>query len=212
MNVTLWTNPEMQTLSTSQLKAAALLADGMSKADVAMSLDVHVRTITRWGDSQEFQREVNDRRALREAGERISEAKQVSPSSFNLPETIADLREAKKATRLQVRAAGSTILEKCLERLQDIPAEAVPIKDLPQFFRVGRELLEWADEQESQELEISTLIERLLGPESLTAQKVKLETENSIDRSFQAIADSGDFSEREKLKIFEIIAGTHVSD
>ena len=196
MDVTLWTNPEMQTLSTSQLKAAALLADGMSKAAVAMSLDVHPRTITRWGDSQEFQREVSDRRALREAGERLDEARQVRPSGFNLAEAIADLREAKKATRLRVRAAGFSLLEKCCERLTDLPSEAISPALLPQYFKVGRDLLEWADQAEAEELELSELTEQLLGSDSLVSQKVQIETSENIDRSFQAIAESGEFSER----------------
>lgn len=182
------------------------------KLDVAMSLNVHPRTITRWLDVAEFQREVRDCRALREAGERISKARQVGSSGFNLAAAIAGLREAKRAMRLQVRECGSSILEKCLERLQDIPAEAFPIKDLPQFFKVGRELLEWADEQESEELQISELIEQILGPDSLVVQKIKLETAESLERGFQAISDSTEFTQAQKETIFKTIAGKNGND
>jgi hypothetical protein len=202
----------MPALSASQIEVAQSLASGMSIIKAANVAGVDRRTIQRWQKQEAFNREVSDRRALREAGERISEAKQVSPSGFNLTGAIADLREAKKATRLRVRAAGSSLLEKCCERLTDLPSEAISPALLPQYFKVGRDLLEWADQAEAEELELSELTEQLLGSDSLVSQKVQIETSENIDRSFQAIAESGEFSEREKLKIFEIIAGTHVSD
>jgi hypothetical protein len=74
---------------------------------------------------------------------------------------------------------------------------------------VGRELLEWADEQESQELEISELVEQLIGPESLTAQKVQVETTANIERVFAAIAGCQNFTQAQKETIFQLIAGTH---
>jgi transposase len=199
----------MQTLSESQLKAAALLGDGMSKADVACQIEVHVRTVSRWLEVQEFQKEVSDRKALAAAGERLNAARQVSQTGFDLAAALSALREMKLQSRLMVREAGGTLIEKALERVRDIPAESLPIKDLPQFFRVGSELVRWADEQASEELQIGELIEQLIGPESLTAQKVQIETTENIERVFAAIADSPDFTQAQKETIFQLIAGNH---
>jgi hypothetical protein len=81
-----------------------------------------------------------------------------------------------------------------------------------QFFKVGRELLEWADEQESEELQISELIEQILGPDSLVVQKIKLETAESLERGFQAISDSTEFTQAQKETIFKTIAGKNGND
>jgi hypothetical protein len=199
----------MQTLSESQLKAAALLGDGMSKTDVALSMGCHVRTITRYLDVAEFVKEVEARRALAAAGERLNEARQISPTGFDLPAVLASLRASKRDTRLQVRECGSSILSKCCERLSDLPIEALTPQLLPQYFKVGKELLEWADEQEAQELEISELVEQMLGPDSLVGQKVQVETSANLERIYQTITDSPEFSASQKETIFKTIAGTH---
>jgi hypothetical protein len=207
MDVQPFDTPEMLTLTESQLKAAALLGAGMSKADVARDMGYHVRTVTRWLEVSEFQKEVSDRKALAAAGERLHEARPVSPTGFDLAAALSALREMKLQSRLMVREAGGTLIEKALARVRDIPAESLPIKDLPQFFRVGSELVRWADEQASEELQIGELIEQLIGPESLTAQKVQVATTENLDRVFQSIADCQDFTQAQKETIFQLIAG-----
>jgi hypothetical protein len=55
--------------------------------------------------------------------------------------------------------------------------------------------------------------ERLLGPESLTAQKVELETSENLERIYQAIANSPEFTPSQKESIFKTIVGkNHVPD
>jgi transcriptional regulator with XRE-family HTH domain len=199
-------------LTGDQIAAAQALAQNLSMSEAARVAGVTKRTVQRWANGlEEFASEVADRRALHQAGERLQQAKQVSPSGFDLAAEIAGLREAKRATRLQVRECGSSILEKCCERLADLPSEAIAPQLLPQYFKVGRELLEWADEQESQELEISELVEQLLGPDSLTAQRVEVETSENLERIYQALADSPEFSTSQKESIFKTIAGKHVT-
>lgn len=205
------TNPAMPALSALQVEVAQSLAADMPVVHAAARHGVDRRTVQRWAKHNDaFAQEVADRRALAAAADRIDEAKRITPTGFNLTAALADLREAKKATRLTVRNAGNSILEKCVERLADIPAEAVPIKDLPQFFRVGKELLEWSDAQESEELELDQLLEHLISPESLATQRVTLETEANISQIFQAIYDSPEFSGEEKQRIFQTIGGQHV--
>jgi hypothetical protein len=203
----------MPALSALQIEVAQSLAIGMPVIQAANVAGVDRKTVQRWMKHGSFSQEVADRKALAAAGARLEEAKQISPSGFNLPAAIADLREAKRATRLQVRECGSSILERCCERLADLPIEAISPQLLPQYFKVGKELLEWADESEAQELEISELVEQLIGPESLTAQKVQLQTTENLERVFAAIADSPDFTQAQKETIFQLIAGkNHVPD
>ena len=200
-------------LTGDQIAAAQALAQNLSMSEAARQAGVTKRTVQRWNGLEEFASEVATRRALAAAGARLDEAKQVSPSGFNLPASLASLREAKRATRLQVRECGSSILEKCCERLADLPIEAISPQLLPTFFRVGAELVQWADSAEAEELEISELVEQMLGPDSLVGQKVEVATAENLDRVFAAIADSPDFTHQQKERIFQLIAGkNHVPD
>jgi hypothetical protein len=204
----------MPSLSASQIAAAQSLASGMSLIRSSKVAGVDRRTVQRWQKQEAFTREVRDRRALNQAGERLDEARQVSPSGFNLAAAISDLREAKKATRLRVREAGSSILQKCCERLQDLPIEAISPQLLPTFFRVGHELVQWADEREAEELELSELTECLLrGSDSLVGKKAQLKVTKSINQIYQEIADSPEFPDDVKQKIFETLSRPYyVSD
>jgi hypothetical protein len=207
------TPPTMPALSALQIEVAQSLALGMPVIQAADVAGVDRRTIQRWMKHDSFNQEVADRRALAAAGARLEAAKQVSQTGFDLPAALASLREAKRDTRLQVRECGSSILSKCCERLADLPIEAISPQLLPQYFKVGKELLEWADESEAQELEISELVEQLIGPDSLTAQKVQVATVENIERVFAAIADAPDFTHQQKERIFHLIAGkNHVPD
>jgi hypothetical protein len=134
----------MPALNALQIEVAQSLAIGMPVIQAAKVAGVDRRTVQRWMKHDSFNQEVADRRALHQAGTRLDEARQVSPSGFDLPASLASLREAKRATRLQVRECGSSILQKCCERLADLPIEAISPQLLPTFFRVGQELLEWA--------------------------------------------------------------------
>lgn len=206
------TPPTMPALSALQIEVAQSLAIGMPVIQAANVAGVDRKTVQRWMKHGSFNQEVADRKALAAAGTRLEAAKQVSQTGFDLPAALASLRESKKATRLQVRECGSSILEKCCERLADLPIEAISPQLLPTFFRVGAELLQWADQAESEELELSELTEQLIGPESLTAQRVEVETSANLERIYQALADSPEFSEIEKLKIFSTLSGSHKND
>jgi transcriptional regulator with XRE-family HTH domain len=200
-------------LTGDQIAAAQALAQNLSMSEAARRAGVTKRTVQRWANGlEEFASEVATRRALHQAGERLQQAKQVSQTGFNLPAAIADLREAKRLTRVTVREAGASILERCCERLQDLPIEAISPQLLPTLFRVGAELVQWSDQSESEELELSELTEQLLGPDSLTAQKVQVETTANIERVFAAIADCQDFTQAQKERIFQLIAGKNGND
>jgi hypothetical protein len=197
----------MPSLSASQIAAAQSLASGMSLIRSAKVAGVDRRTVQRWQKQEAFTREVRDRRALAAAGAALDEAKQLSPTGFDLAAAIADLRVMKEQTRSQVRSAGKSLLQKCSERLQDLPIEAITPTLLPQFFRVAQEFLQWADEEQARELALSELTERLLGPESVTAQKVHHETKKNITAAYDEIAYSPLFTDEQKRQIFELMTG-----
>lgn len=198
----------MPTLSPLQREVAALLADGMSVSAAASDKGVNERTVYRWQKLEDFQREVNDRRSSRKASEQVHHAKaRAARGGFDLDEAIASLRKAKASDLDTARSLSDKLLTRVTDRIEELSADEISVRDLPTLIRSICDLRKWATESESENLEIDQLIEIKLGPDSLVAQKVEIESDAAVERIFQAIALSQDIPVEHKQTIYQLLGG-----
>jgi len=157
--------PKPFTLNENHRLAIALLAGGATKKATAVELNISRPTLNAWCKRSEFASELEaeiERRKERAAdGYRAAtdDAQDATVAAFR-----NDLEEYKKQLILSQKARigrGLKLLKKAGQRFDDLPAEAIPIKDLVGLIIAGDRLVQSGFDQWSEVLAIDELIESL---------------------------------------------------
>ena len=161
------TIPETPSLTGKQIKAVDFFVIGMSKNDIADALNVNLRTVYRWEGSDGFQEELKKRQKTAQVEERIRDAiaatKQTSPDQLQV--SLQALAREKEQTRAAIAHLGKKFLSKAINRLKDLPDEAVTPQLVPQYADIAVKLIRYAHEEWAEELALQEMIEQLVNGE-----------------------------------------------
>jgi len=129
-----------------QSRAIALLADGVSKNDVAVSIGCSRKTITRWSKDEGFAAalaaEVERRRQRTEAKLQEAADRQIDEDVASLRDELAEYHKALVNVQKQRLTRGRMMMEKALRRLQDLPDEALTAADAVRMAQAADSFLE----------------------------------------------------------------------
>jgi transposase len=129
-----------------QSRAIALLADGVSKKDVAMSIGCSNKTISRWCQNEDFaaalNAEIERRRQRTEAKLQEAADEQIDKDVANLKEELAAYHQALVNVQKQRLVRGREMMEKAMRRLKDLPEEALTAADAVRLFQAGDTAIE----------------------------------------------------------------------
>lgn len=153
-------------LTKAQQSAIAFLADGMTQGDTAQRLGVTRKTVNQWCNripefAAELQAEIERRQArIQEQYQRaVDEVQDETIAQFKL-----DLQEYQNALRQAHRARisrGLKLLHKVGKRFDDLPEEAISIRDIAGLVMASDRLLERGFEGWAESLSLVELLQKL---------------------------------------------------
>jgi len=156
---------EIVALTDSQLKAIALLADGMSQGAAAKSMGCNRATINRWAQKEDFAAalaaEIERRRQRTEAKLQEAANEQIDKEVDSLRAAMAEYHEAIVRVQKQRLTRGKLIMDKAFARLQDLPSEAIGVKDIAPLIMAADRLFEKGLENWGDALAVDDLMQRL---------------------------------------------------
>jgi transposase len=148
-----------------QSRAIALLADGVSKKDVAMSIGCSNKTISRWCQNEDFaaalNAEIERRRQRTEAKLQEVADEQIDRDVDSLKEELAAYHQAMVNVQKQRLVRGREMMEKAMRRLRDLPDEALTAADAVRLAQAGDSLLEKGMGNWGEALAIDDILQRL---------------------------------------------------
>jgi transposase len=151
--------PELQT------RAIALLADGMSKQDVAKSIGCSSKTIQRWTKDTSFstalQDEIRRRRLRTESKLQEVADEQIDKDIASLKEELAAYHQAIIKVQKQRLVRGREMMEKAIRRLKDLPEEALSASDAVRMYQAGDNAIEKGLGNWGEALAIEDLMRRM---------------------------------------------------
>jgi transposase len=153
------TTPELQA------KAISLLASGNNQSDTSKKIGVSLRTLSRWVSKPEFRAEIEQEASRRKdrleselrASADAAQTQVIANLQGDLQELYTKLQKAQKL-RIDV---GTSMISKAMRRFQDLPEEAIAIKDIASLVTAGDKLLEKGFEMWADSLAIAELQEAL---------------------------------------------------
>ncbi|MEO1145152.1 MAG: hypothetical protein AAFY26_06100 [Cyanobacteria bacterium J06638_22] len=155
---------ESGSLSQKQIDAIASLASGMSQGATGDSVGVARSTIARWVKIPEFASELEAEKQRREQRAK-QQYQQVADEVQD--EAIAQIRQEMEEFQRSLLSAyrerigrGLAIIEKVGRRFDDLPEEAIGVKEMAALLQVGDRLIEKGFEQWADSLAVTELIER----------------------------------------------------
>lgn len=163
--------PETVALTDPQLKAIALLADGMSQNAAAKSMGCNRATINRWAQKEDFATvlaaEIERRRQRTEAKLQEAANEQIDEDVASLRAEMAEFHKAIVNVQKQRLNRGRIIMDKAFARLQDLPAEAIGVKDIAPLIMAADRLFEKGLETWGDALAVDDMLSRMSndGPE-----------------------------------------------
>jgi hypothetical protein len=159
--------PTKPALTTLQTKAIGLLADGMPKAATGRNIGVDRTTLHRWCKDEDFAAalaaEIERRRQRTEAKLQEAANEQIDQDVASLRQEMAEFHKAIVNVQKQRLSRGRVIMDKAFARLQDLPAEAIGVKDIAPLIMAADRLFEKGLEDWGDALAIDDMMKRLGG-------------------------------------------------
>lgn len=156
---------ETPVLTDSQLRAIALMADGMSQNEAAKALGCNRVTINRWAQKENFSAalaaEIERRRQRTEAKLQEAADQQIDADVASLREEMAEFHKALVNVQKQRINRGRVIMDKAFARLQDLPAEAIGIKDIAPLIMAADRLFEKGLENWGDAIAVDEVLDRM---------------------------------------------------
>jgi transposase len=156
---------ESTVLTDSQLKAIALMADGMSQNEAAKSLGCNRVTVNRWAQREDFAAalaaEIERRRQRTEAKLQEAANEQIDQDVASLRAEMAEFHKAIVNVQKQRLSRGKVIMDKAFARLQDLPAEAIGVKDIAPLIMAADRLFEKGLEAWGDALAVDDILNRM---------------------------------------------------
>lgn len=156
---------ETPVLTDSQLRAIALMADGMSQNEAAKALGCNRVTINRWAQKENFSAalaaEIERRRQRTEAKLQEAADQQIDADVASLREEMAEFHKALVNVQKQRINRGRAIMDKAFARLQDLPAEAIGIKDIAPLIMAADRLFEKGLENWGDAIAVDEVLDRM---------------------------------------------------
>jgi predicted transcriptional regulator len=156
---------ESTVLTDSQLKAIALMAEGMSQNEAAKSLGCNRVTVNRWAQRQGFAAalaaEIERRRQRTEAKLQEAANEQIDQDVASLRQEMAEFHKAIVNVQKQRLSRGKVIMDKAFARLQDLPAEAIGVKDIAPLIMAADRLFEKGLETWGDALAVDDILNRM---------------------------------------------------
>lgn len=148
-----------------RLTALNLLASGMSRGDVAKSIGKSYKTVQRWEGDQDFaaalSAEIERRRHRTEAKLQEAADQQIDADVASLREEMAEFHKALVNVQKQRINRGRTIMDKAFNRLQDLPAEAIGVKDIAPLIMAADRLFEKGLETWGDAIAVDEVLDRM---------------------------------------------------
>lgn len=149
-------------------KAIALLAEGKSQKDAALSVGVSAKTVQRWvnedaGFAAELQEEISRRK--RRLLDGITQAKDdvIDAEIANFKSELEEYRKSLAAANKALIDRGKAMVQKGFRRLQDLPDESLSARDATTLISEGRKLVLEGHELWADELAVAELVDKLDG-------------------------------------------------
>jgi hypothetical protein len=152
-------------LPKDRLTALNLLASGMSRGEVAKSIGKSYKTVQRWEADQDFaaalSAEVERRRRLTESKLQEAADEVIAESVNAIRAEMAEFHKALVNVQKQRLSRGKAMQDKAFARLQDLPSEAIAMKDVAPLILAGDRLIEKGLDTWGDVLAVADLLERL---------------------------------------------------
>lgn len=157
--------PTKPALTALQTKAIGLLADGMPKAATGRNIGVDRTTLHRWCKDEDFAAalaaEIERRRQRTEAKLQEAADQQIDEDVASLRAEMAEFHKAIVNVQKQRLARGKVIMDKAFARLQDLPSEAIGVKDIAPLIMAADRLFEKGLETWGDALAVDDIMQRL---------------------------------------------------
>ena len=156
---------ETTALTDVQLRAVALMAEGLSQNEAAKRLGCNRVTINRWAQKPDFaaalaaeieRRRLRTEQQLQEAADR-----QIDENVASIRDELAEYHKAVVNVQKQRLTRGRLMMEKAIRRLQDLPDEALTAADAVRMAQAADSFLEKGLGNWGEALAIDDLMSRL---------------------------------------------------
>lgn len=152
-------------LTKPQLEAIARLADGMTQAETQSALNVSRTTLYRWTKIPEFANELEaeiERRKSRAIAQYQQAADEVQDKEIeSLKEDLRRYREALIDAQRTRIGRGLRLLNKVGKRFDDLPEEAIGIKEIAALLLAGDRLVSQGLESWGDAIAVADLLQQL---------------------------------------------------